>query len=155
MRSRSAATPSASANGAGAAGARRAGAFSAAKPLIASGWAADPAGAVGARPGLAEAAHPSPRVHGPDQLWAVNPRVVLARVSGFGQAGPYARRAGFGTLAEAMTGFAALNGEATGRRCCRRSRSPTASPPSRPRSRSSSRSAPASRPAAARSSTPR
>jgi crotonobetainyl-CoA:carnitine CoA-transferase CaiB-like acyl-CoA transferase len=39
---------------------------------------------------------------------------VLARVSGFGQDGPYAHRAGFGTLAEAMSGFAALNGEPDG-----------------------------------------
>ena len=51
---------------------------------------------------------------GPDELAARNPRLVLARVSGFGQTGPYARRAGFGTLAEAMSGFAALNGEPDG-----------------------------------------
>ena len=49
-----------------------------------------------------------------DELSAVNPRLVLARVSGFGQTGPYARRPGFGTLAEAMSGFAALNGEPDG-----------------------------------------
>ena len=49
-----------------------------------------------------------------DELSAANPRLVLARVSGFGQTGPYARRAGFGTLAEAMSGFAALNGEPDG-----------------------------------------
>jgi crotonobetainyl-CoA:carnitine CoA-transferase CaiB-like acyl-CoA transferase len=48
------------------------------------------------------------------ELSAVNPRLVLARVSGFGQTGPYARRPGFGTLAEAMSGFAALNGEPDG-----------------------------------------
>ena len=48
---------------------------------------------------------------GPEELLAVNPRVVIARVSGFGQTGPYAGRPGFGTLAEAMSGFAALNGE--------------------------------------------
>ena len=46
-----------------------------------------------------------------DELSNVNPRLVLARVSGFGQRGPYAQRPGFGTLAEAMSGFAALNGE--------------------------------------------
>jgi crotonobetainyl-CoA:carnitine CoA-transferase CaiB-like acyl-CoA transferase len=45
------------------------------------------------------------------ELSAVNPRLVLARVTGFGQSGPYATRPGFGTLAEAMSGFAALNGE--------------------------------------------
>jgi crotonobetainyl-CoA:carnitine CoA-transferase CaiB-like acyl-CoA transferase len=49
-----------------------------------------------------------------DELSAVNPRLVLARVSGFGQTGPYAGRPGFGTLAEAMSGFAALNGEPDG-----------------------------------------
>ena len=49
-----------------------------------------------------------------DELSAANPRLVLARVSGFGQAGPYAARPGFGTLAEAMSGFAALNGEPEG-----------------------------------------
>jgi crotonobetainyl-CoA:carnitine CoA-transferase CaiB-like acyl-CoA transferase len=49
-----------------------------------------------------------------DELSAVNPRLVLARVSGFGQTGPYAGRPGFGTLAEAMSGFAVLNGEPDG-----------------------------------------
>ena len=49
-----------------------------------------------------------------DELSAANPGLVLARVSGFGQDGPYAHRAGFGTLAEAMSGFAALNGEPDG-----------------------------------------
>jgi crotonobetainyl-CoA:carnitine CoA-transferase CaiB-like acyl-CoA transferase len=46
-----------------------------------------------------------------DELSGVNPHLVLARVSGFGQRGPYANRPGFGTLAEAMSGFASLNGE--------------------------------------------
>ncbi|MFD5711046.1 CaiB/BaiF CoA transferase family protein [Streptomyces pharetrae] len=45
------------------------------------------------------------------ELSAANPRLVLARVTGFGQFGPYARRPGFGTLAEAMSGFAAITGE--------------------------------------------
>jgi crotonobetainyl-CoA:carnitine CoA-transferase CaiB-like acyl-CoA transferase len=49
-----------------------------------------------------------------DELSAANARLVLARVSGFGQTGPYATRPGFGTLAEAMSGFAALNGEPEG-----------------------------------------
>ncbi|AXK36014.1 CoA transferase [Streptomyces armeniacus] len=49
-----------------------------------------------------------------DRLSDVNPRLVLARVTGFGQFGPYARRAGFGTLAEAMSGFAAVTGEPDG-----------------------------------------
>ncbi|MGA4930209.1 CaiB/BaiF CoA transferase family protein [Streptomyces incarnatus] len=45
------------------------------------------------------------------ELSAANPRLVLARVTAFGQFGPYAHRPGFGTLAEAMSGFAALTGE--------------------------------------------
>ncbi|MFD0164302.1 CaiB/BaiF CoA transferase family protein [Streptomyces decoyicus] len=49
-----------------------------------------------------------------DELSAANPRLVLARVTGFGQFGPYARRPGFGTLAEAMSGFAAITGEPDG-----------------------------------------
>ncbi|HEY8454098.1 MAG TPA: CoA transferase [Actinopolymorphaceae bacterium] len=51
---------------------------------------------------------------GPDTLHASNPRLVIARVTGFGQVGPYARRPGFGTLAEAMSGFAAATGEPDG-----------------------------------------
>ncbi|GGS22520.1 CoA transferase [Streptomyces griseoviridis] len=46
-----------------------------------------------------------------DDLRGVNPRLVLTRVTGFGQYGPYAHRPGFGTLAEAMSGFAAMTGE--------------------------------------------
>jgi crotonobetainyl-CoA:carnitine CoA-transferase CaiB-like acyl-CoA transferase len=46
-----------------------------------------------------------------DELSAANPRLILARVTAFGQFGPYARRPGFGTLAEAMSGFAAITGE--------------------------------------------
>ncbi|MFE1799386.1 CaiB/BaiF CoA transferase family protein [Streptomyces sp. NPDC059517] len=46
-----------------------------------------------------------------EELSAANPRLVLARVTGFGQFGPYSRRPGFGTLAEAMSGFAAITGE--------------------------------------------
>ncbi|WP_328366404.1 CoA transferase [Streptomyces sp. NBC_00445] len=45
------------------------------------------------------------------ELSAANPRLVLTRVTGFGQFGPYAHRPGFGTLAEAMSGFAAITGE--------------------------------------------
>ncbi|MEV5381350.1 CoA transferase [Streptomyces sp. NPDC052721] len=45
------------------------------------------------------------------ELSAANPRLVLARVTAFGQFGPYAHRPGFGTLAEAMSGFAAVTGE--------------------------------------------
>lgn len=51
---------------------------------------------------------------GYDVLSKINPRLVLTRVTGFGQFGPYARRPGFGTLAEAMSGFAALTGEVDG-----------------------------------------
>ncbi|ATL27026.1 CaiB/BaiF CoA transferase family protein [Streptomyces formicae] len=48
------------------------------------------------------------------ELSAANPRLVLARVTGFGQFGPYAHRPGFGTLAEAMSGFAAITGDPEG-----------------------------------------
>jgi crotonobetainyl-CoA:carnitine CoA-transferase CaiB-like acyl-CoA transferase len=51
---------------------------------------------------------------GPDVLLARNPSLVITRVTGFGQTGPYAGRAGFATLAEAMSGFAALSGEPDG-----------------------------------------
>lgn len=51
---------------------------------------------------------------GPDVLAAVNPQLVLARVTTFGQDGPYAHRPGFGTLAEAMSGLAAMSGEPDG-----------------------------------------
>jgi crotonobetainyl-CoA:carnitine CoA-transferase CaiB-like acyl-CoA transferase len=51
---------------------------------------------------------------GPDELLARNPRLVITRVSGFGQDGPYRSRPGFATIAEAMSGFAALNGEPDG-----------------------------------------
>jgi crotonobetainyl-CoA:carnitine CoA-transferase CaiB-like acyl-CoA transferase len=51
---------------------------------------------------------------GPDVLHARNPRLVITRVTGFGQDGPYAQRPGFATLAEAMSGFAAINGEPDG-----------------------------------------
>ena len=51
---------------------------------------------------------------GPDQLQETNPGLVVARLTGFGQIGPYRRRPGFGTLAEAMSGFAALTGEPDG-----------------------------------------
>jgi crotonobetainyl-CoA:carnitine CoA-transferase CaiB-like acyl-CoA transferase len=47
-------------------------------------------------------------------LSALNPRLVIARVTAFGQDGPYAGRPGFGSLAEAMSGFAALSGEPDG-----------------------------------------
>jgi crotonobetainyl-CoA:carnitine CoA-transferase CaiB-like acyl-CoA transferase len=51
---------------------------------------------------------------GPDVLLARNPGLVITRVTGFGQDGPYANRPGFATVAEAMSGFAALNGEPDG-----------------------------------------
>jgi len=51
---------------------------------------------------------------GPEGLQARNPALVVLRVTGFGQDGPYADRPGFATLAEAMSGFAAINGEPDG-----------------------------------------
>lgn len=47
---------------------------------------------------------------GPDDLLEINPDLIIARVSGWGQTGPYAHKPGFGTLIEAMTGFAAMTG---------------------------------------------
>ena len=47
---------------------------------------------------------------GPDRLLERNAKLVIVRVSGFGQTGPYAKRPGFGTLVEAMSGFASRNG---------------------------------------------
>ncbi|MGW2837263.1 CaiB/BaiF CoA transferase family protein [Streptomyces sp. NPDC001493] len=49
-----------------------------------------------------------------EELEAVNPRLVLTRVTAFGQFGPYSHRPGFGTLAEAMSGFASITGEPEG-----------------------------------------
>jgi crotonobetainyl-CoA:carnitine CoA-transferase CaiB-like acyl-CoA transferase len=51
---------------------------------------------------------------GPDVLLTINPKLIIARVTGFGQFGPYSGRAGFGTLAESMSGFAAMTGEVDG-----------------------------------------
>ena len=46
----------------------------------------------------------------PDALLAANPKLVVVRVSGWGQGGPYRRRPGFGTLIEGLSGFASMNG---------------------------------------------
>jgi formyl-CoA transferase len=51
---------------------------------------------------------------GYDQLAAERPGLVLVRISGFGQTGPYRERPGFGTLAEAMSGFSDLTGQPDG-----------------------------------------
>ena len=47
---------------------------------------------------------------GPDKLLEKNPGLVVVRISGWGQDGPYRRRPGFGSLIEGMSGFAAING---------------------------------------------
>ena len=46
----------------------------------------------------------------PQELHALNPDLVIVRISGWGQDGPYQHKPGFGTLIEAMSGFAAMNG---------------------------------------------
>ncbi len=51
---------------------------------------------------------------GPDVLRAIDPRLILLRISGFGQTGPYKSRAGFGRVAEAMSGLTNLIGEPDG-----------------------------------------
>ena len=48
---------------------------------------------------------------GPDELHAVNPRLIIVRVSGYGQSGPYSSRAGFGGIGEAMGGWRYIVGE--------------------------------------------
>ena len=60
-------------------------------PARSSGWASDPT-----------------------TLLERNPGLVILRITGFGQDGPYAGRPGFATMAEAMSGFAAINGEPDG-----------------------------------------
>lgn len=45
-----------------------------------------------------------------EDLRAVNPRLIMVRATGFGQSGPYSARPGFGTLAEAMSGYCHING---------------------------------------------
>jgi len=47
---------------------------------------------------------------GPDDLQAVNPKLVMLRFSGFGQTGPYKDRPGFGTIAECMSGYISMTG---------------------------------------------
>ncbi|MGZ5071558.1 MAG: CaiB/BaiF CoA transferase family protein [Usitatibacter sp.] len=46
----------------------------------------------------------------PETLLARNPKLVIVRISGWGQTGPYRRRPGFGTLVEGISGFASFNG---------------------------------------------
>lgn len=50
----------------------------------------------------------------PELLLQENPGLVIVRLTGFGQKGPYSAQPGFGTLAEAMSGFAALTGQPDG-----------------------------------------
>jgi crotonobetainyl-CoA:carnitine CoA-transferase CaiB-like acyl-CoA transferase len=57
------------------------------------------------RPGVLEAMGLEPAA-----LLAANPRLVLMRISGWGQDGPYRHKPGFGTLVEGYSGFAAVNG---------------------------------------------
>jgi len=58
------------------------------------------------RPGAMEAWH-----LGPDELLAANPRLIVLRISGYGQTGPYRNRPGFGVVAEAMGGLRHLTAE--------------------------------------------
>jgi formyl-CoA transferase len=48
---------------------------------------------------------------GPDDLLSLNPRLIMLRISGYGQTGPYRNRPGFGVVAEAMGGLRHLTGE--------------------------------------------
>src|SRR3954453_12041593 len=65
---------------------------------------------------------------GPDDLLPINPRLVMLRVTGFGQTGPYAQRRAFGTLMEAMSGSAHQTGQEDGPPTLLRSAWPTVSP---------------------------
>ena len=47
----------------------------------------------------------------PETLWEINPKLVVTRVTGYGQTGPYAPRAGFGSIGEAMGGIRYVMGE--------------------------------------------
>lgn len=48
---------------------------------------------------------------GPEALHAINPRLIIVRMSGYGQTGPYSSRAGFGGIGEAMGGWRAIVGD--------------------------------------------
>jgi formyl-CoA transferase len=48
---------------------------------------------------------------GPERLWEINPGLVITRVTGYGQTGPYAQRAGFGSIGEAMGGIRYVTGD--------------------------------------------
>lgn len=51
---------------------------------------------------------------GPDELHEINPELVITRVTGFGQTGPYRNRPGFASIAEVMSGLSAISGEPGG-----------------------------------------
>lgn len=48
----------------------------------------------------------------PEALWEINPRLVITRVTGFGQSGPYSKQAGYGSIGEAMGGLRYITGDA-------------------------------------------
>lgn len=48
---------------------------------------------------------------GPEELWKINPGLIVTRVTGFGQSGPYSERAGFGSIGEAMGGIRYITGD--------------------------------------------
>ena len=48
---------------------------------------------------------------GPDELLALNPKLIMLRISGYGQTGPYRDKPGFGVVAEAMSGLRHLTAE--------------------------------------------
>jgi len=47
----------------------------------------------------------------PERLWEINPGLVITRVTGFGQDGPYSQRAGYGSIGEAMGGIRYITGD--------------------------------------------
>ena len=76
---------------------------------------------------------------GYEALKAINPRIILASISGFGQTGPYKARAGFDQIAQGMGGLMWVTGLPGKPRCAPAPRSPIPAPASLPRSASLSR----------------
>jgi formyl-CoA transferase len=90
----------------------------------------------------------------PADLQRENPRLIITRVTGYGQDGPYAPRAGFGSIGEAMGGIRYVTGDPDKPPSRAGSRSATSWPARSPRSAPSSRCTPGTGRDAARSSTP-
>jgi len=47
----------------------------------------------------------------PESLWKIKPDLIIVRISGFGQTGPYSKRPGYGVIGEAISGLRHINGD--------------------------------------------